>query len=46
MVKQPILVEYKKKPNEYRHIPAEDIRAHHEHEIRRIEQKERTVNGL
>ena len=35
----PILVENKKNPREYRHLPAADIRSHHEHTIRKIEKE-------
>ena len=35
----PILVENKRNPHEFRHLTPADIRSHHEHTIRKIEKE-------
>ena len=35
----PILVENKRNPQEFRHLTPADIRSHHEHTIRKIEKE-------
>jgi hypothetical protein len=35
----PILVESKRNPQEYRHLTPADLRSHHEHSIRKIEKE-------
>lgn len=37
--RNPILVENKRNPQEFRHITPADINSHHEHTIRKIEKE-------
>lgn len=37
--RNPILVENKRNPQEYRHLTPADIGSHHEHAIRKIERE-------